>query len=84
LQELGLLPEKLNHAVRSVEVLHIFDEPLPFSRYMPLIPTWILRCDPDRLFKFMNVVQRGPKFTTKANSMSLAGDEFSRGLVIPA
>jgi hypothetical protein len=59
LQELGLLPEKLNHTVRSVEVLHIFDEPLPFSWYMPLIPTWILQRDPDGLFKFIrkNVVQ---------------------------
>jgi hypothetical protein len=35
------------------EMLHIFDEPLPFIWYMPLIPTWILNREPQRLFKFI-------------------------------
>jgi hypothetical protein len=35
------------------EMLHIFDKPLPFSWYMPLIPTWILNREPERLFKFI-------------------------------
>jgi len=44
----------------QVEILHIFDRPMPFSWYMPLIPTWILNREPNRLFKFVrkNVVQR--------------------------
>jgi hypothetical protein len=35
------------------EMLHIFDRPLPFSWYIPLIPIWILNRDPNRLFKFI-------------------------------
>jgi hypothetical protein len=47
----------------TVEALHLFTQPLPFKWYMPLIPTWILNREPERLFSFVrkNVVKRHDK-----------------------
>ena len=38
---------------KKLEALHIFDKPLPYAWYMPLIPSFILNRDPSRLPKFL-------------------------------
>jgi hypothetical protein len=67
----------------TVEVLHIFTRPLPFSWYMPLIPTWILHREPEHLFKFIrkNVVQRRDEIHYENEfNVALPMMNFSQGL----
>ena len=44
---------ELRGTEKKLEVLHIFSNPLPYAWYMPLVPTWILNRDPQRLFKYL-------------------------------